>query len=71
MTTVINTPSNDSGSGSAGWAVAVIILLLVIVVGYFGVQQFGGSTAAPSADINVNLPENVSVPDSIPGTTGQ
>ena len=58
MTTVINTPSNtDSGSGGAGWAVAVIILLVVIAGGaYFWMHYRTPVTTSGGTNINVTLP---------------
>lgn len=60
MTTVINTPGNntDNGDGGAGWAVAVIILLAVIGIGaYFLFYNRGAAPATNGAiDVNVTLP---------------
>ena len=59
MTTIINTPpSNNSDSGSAGWAVAVIILIVVIGIGaYLWVRYNRPSPATNNGtNINVSLP---------------
>lgn len=64
MTTVINTPpTRESEDGSAGWAVAVFILLAVIGVGIFFWTQYRESTPKTSdTNINVTIPNPVSVP---------
>jgi len=53
--TIVNTPSQDSGT--AGWAVAVIILLAVIVGGFLWYRSHGAAAPAqPGANINVTIP---------------
>jgi hypothetical protein len=77
MATVINNPSDrvvereritdNNGSDSAGWAVAVIILIAVVALGaYLWTQAQGGTPEAPSGTGGTNI--EVTVPTS--GPTG-
>lgn len=60
MATVINNPSSDAGSSSAGWGVAVVLVVLVALALLFGIPALrnagGGTTVSvPEAiDVNVN-----------------
>ncbi len=64
MTTVINTPGNntDNGDGGVGWTVAIIILLVIIGIGAY----FWMSSASPAVNSVTNI--NTTVPAS-GGTT--
>ena len=57
MATVINNPSSDSSSNSAGWGIAVVLAIVVILALLFGIPALTGSNSAPvvpdSIDVNV------------------
>jgi hypothetical protein len=57
MTTIINTPSGTTDSGSSGgFAVAIIILLIVLAGGAFVWFQYRGNGSVRPTNINVTLP---------------
>lgn len=59
MTTVVNNPGEGSGAGTIiGIIVAIILLALLFIYGLPAIRG-GGGTAAPSADIDINLPDGV------------
>jgi len=69
MTTVINTPGNntDNGNNSAGWAVAVIILLVIIGIGgYLWIHHYR-TPVATSGPTNINV--TIPVPSGTSPTT--
>ena len=69
MTTVINTPGNntDNGDNSAGWAVAVIILIAVIGIGaYLWMHYSTTPDTNGTTNINVTVP---ATPVTPPKTT--
>lgn len=64
MTTVVNNPGEGSGAGTIiGIIVAIILLVLLFI---YGLPALRGTqnTSAPSASVNVTLPEGT-------GGTGQ
>jgi hypothetical protein len=57
MATVINNPSDGSGSAAAGWAVAVVILAGVILIGLFVWPGYARPVQEPAGiNVDVNLP---------------
>lgn len=59
MTTVINTPGNNTSNGEngAGWAVVVIILLAVVSAGvYLWMNYESPPQTSDTTNINVTVP---------------
>jgi hypothetical protein len=62
MTTVVNNPGEGGGAGTIiGVVIAIILIALLFIYGLPALRG-GGTSNAPSANIDVNLPN--------PGTGG-
>ncbi len=53
MTTIINTPGNNSDSGGS---FGTVIIILLILIGGFLVYRYGWRKASPAPVINVTVP---------------
>lgn len=72
MATVINNPGEGSGAGTIiGIVVAIILLALLFIYGLPALRGTGGGTDAPSANVDINLPNGVNGNGGAGGGTGQ
>lgn len=72
MATVINNPGENSGGAGVivGLVVAVIIIAVVFIYGLPAIRGGTSNNAAPSANIDVNLPGSNSGNSGGSGGTG-